>query len=111
MIIIIIIIRITLLIIIIIVRSLVWSVLIFGTERWTLAKVDEKRVESAELWIYHRNVRITRTEQHTDQIIPTADSFSSTFHERTPSGPGKSVRALQVAARHRAGWAGGGRQI
>ena len=48
---------------IIIVRSLVWSVLIFDTEGWTLAKVDEKRIESAELWIYRRNVRITRTEQ------------------------------------------------
>ena len=37
--------------------------------------------------------------------------YSSTCHERTPSGPGKSVRTLQVAARHRDGRAGGGRQI
>ena len=37
--------------------------------------------------------------------------YSSTCHERTPSGPGKSVRTLQVAARDRDGWAGGGRQI
>ena len=37
--------------------------------------------------------------------------YSSTCHERTPSGPGKSVRILQVAARHRDGRTGGGRQI
>ena len=37
--------------------------------------------------------------------------YSSTCHERTPSGPGKSVRTLQVAARHRDGRAGWGRQI
>ena len=37
--------------------------------------------------------------------------YSSTCHERTPSGPGKSVRTLQVAARHRDGWAGGGCQL
>ena len=37
--------------------------------------------------------------------------YSSTCHERTPSGPGKSVRTLQVAARHRDGWAGGGRNF
>ena len=37
--------------------------------------------------------------------------YSSTCHDRTPSGPGKSVRTLQVAARHRGGWASGGRQI
>ena len=35
--------------------------------------------------------------------------YSSTCHERTPSGPGKSVRSLQVVARQRDGWAGGGR--
>ena len=34
--------------------------------------------------------------------------YSSTCHERTLSGPGKSVRTLQVAARDRDGWAGGG---
>ena len=37
--------------------------------------------------------------------------YSSTCHERTPSGPGKSVRTLQVAAHQRDGLAGGGRQI
>ena len=31
--------------------------------------------------------------------------YSSTCHERTPSGPGKSVRTLQVAAHQRDGWA------
>ena len=32
---------------------------------------------------------------------------SSTCHERTPSGSGKSVCTLLVAARHRDGWASG----
>ena len=31
--------------------------------------------------------------------------YSSTCHERTPSGPGKSVRTMQVAAHQRDGWA------
>ena len=44
-------------------------------------------------------------------IIKIQHIYSSTCHERTPSGPDKSVRTLQVAARHRDGWAGGGRQI
>ena len=39
--------------------------------------------------------------KYTDQSY----EYSRTCHERTPSGPGKSVRTLQVAARHR------GRQI
>ena len=31
--------------------------------------------------------------------------YSSTCHERTPSGPGNCVRTLQVVARRRDGWA------
>ena len=41
----------------------------------------------------------------------TTDLYSSTCHERTPSGPGKNVRTLQVAACDRDGWTDGGRQI
>ena len=41
----------------------------------------------------------------TNKLCPF--QYSSTCHERTPSGPGKSVRTLQVAARHRDGRAGG----
>ena len=43
----------------------------------------------------------------TDIYRETVLLYSSTCHERTPSGPGKSVRTLQVAARHRDGRAGG----
>ena len=35
----------------------------------------------------------------------TLSQVSSTCHERTPSGPGKSVRTRQVVARRRDGWA------
>ena len=44
------------------VRSLVWTVLIYGAEGWTLTKADQKRQESPELWIYRRMLRITCTE-------------------------------------------------
>ena len=37
--------------------------------------------------------------------------YSSTCHEGTPSGPGKSVRTLQVGTHRRDRWAAGGRQI
>ena len=36
------------------VRSLVWTVLTYGAEGWTLKKADEKRIESAEMWFYRR---------------------------------------------------------
>ena len=50
------------------------------------------------------------TESSGQAATPAAKhlwGYSSTCHERTPSGPVKSVRTLQVAARDRDGWAGG----
>ena len=41
------------------IRSLVWTVLTYGAEGWTLKKADEKRIESAEMWIYRRMLRVS----------------------------------------------------
>ena len=46
------------------VRSLVWTVLTYGAEGWPLKKADEKRIESAEMWIYlsvRCSVQLTRS--------------------------------------------------
>ena len=53
------------------IRSLVWTVLTYGAEGWTLTKADEKRIESAELWIYRRILRVSWTEHRTDESIIT----------------------------------------
>ena len=53
------------------VRSLVWTVLTYGAEGWTLTKADETMIESAELWIYRRILRVSWTEHRTDESIPT----------------------------------------
>ena len=51
------------------VRSLVWTVLTYGSEGWTLKKADEKRLESAEMCIYRRMLRVSWTEHRTDESI------------------------------------------
>ena len=51
-------------------------------------------------------VMIARWRYYFNAVM-IASSSSSTCHERTHSGPGKSVRTLQVAAHQRDGWAGG----
>ena len=55
-------------------RSLMWTVLTYGAACWTLTKVDEKRIESAELWIYRRMLRVSWTEHRTDQRILTVNA-------------------------------------
>ena len=52
-------------------RSLVCTVLAYGAEGWTLKKADEKRIESAEKWIYRRMLRVSWTEHRTDESILT----------------------------------------
>ena len=52
-------------------RSLVWTVLTYGAEGWTLTKADEKRTQSAELWIYRRMLRVSWIEHRTDESILT----------------------------------------
>ena len=51
------------------VRSLVWTVLTYGAGGWILKKADEKRIESAEMWIYRRMLRVSWTEHRTDESI------------------------------------------
>ena len=55
------------------VRSLLWTFLTYGVEGWTLRKADEKRIHSAELWIYHRmlGLRVSWTEHRRDESILT----------------------------------------
>ena len=56
------------------VPSLVCSVLTYGAEYWTPTKPDEKSVESVELWIYRRLLRVSWTEHRTDQRILTVNA-------------------------------------
>ena len=55
------------------VRSLVWTVLTYGADGWTLTKADEKRIQSAELWIYRRMLPVSWSEHtcRTDESILT----------------------------------------
>ena len=40
-------------------------------EGWTLTKADEKMIQSAELWIYRRMLRVSLTDHRTDESILT----------------------------------------
>ena len=32
-------------------KTLVWSVLLYGSETWTMTKEEEKRIEAFEMWV------------------------------------------------------------
>ena len=41
------------------VKTLVWSVVLYESETWTMQKEDMKRLEAFEVWIWSRMERIT----------------------------------------------------
>ena len=47
------------------VKAFVWSVVLYGSETWTLQKEDIRRLEAFEIWIWRQMMRVTRTEHKT----------------------------------------------
>ena len=52
-----------------IMHALVWSVLLYGAESWTLRKTDERRIQAAEMWCDRRLLRVSWMEKRTNDSI------------------------------------------
>ena len=50
-------------------KCLVWPVMLYGCEAWTMKKEDERRVEAAELWFYRRVLRVKWTDRRSNESI------------------------------------------
>ena len=51
------------------VKTLVWSVVLYGSETWTMRKDDIKRLEAFEMWIWRRMERVSWVERRTNEEI------------------------------------------
>jgi hypothetical protein len=51
------------------VKSLVWSVVLYGAETWTLTKEDTKRLEAFEMWTWRRILKISWTEHQSNEEV------------------------------------------
>jgi len=51
------------------VKTLVWSVVLYGSETWTLRKEDIRRIEAFEMWIWRRMERVSWKEHKTNEEI------------------------------------------
>ena len=49
-----------------ILRTLVWPVVTYGVEAWTLKQADIKRIEAFEMFCYRRILRVSWTERITN---------------------------------------------
>ena len=51
------------------VKTLVWTVLSYGAEAWTVKVRDERKITSMEMWFWRRRLRICWMEKRTDNSI------------------------------------------
>jgi hypothetical protein len=51
------------------VESLLFSVLLYGCETWTVSASDEKRIEAFEMWCWRRMLRVSWMERRTNASI------------------------------------------
>ena len=51
------------------VKTLIWSVITYGAEAWTMFIADEKKIMAAEQWIYRRMLRVSWCERRTNESI------------------------------------------
>src|SRR6218665_3157014 len=48
---------------------MIWSVVLYGSETWTMRKEDLNRLEASEMWIWRRMERISWMEHRTNEEI------------------------------------------
>ena len=51
------------------VKSLVWSIALYGAESWTLKQSDMKKIESFELWVWRRMLQVDWKDRKTNVRI------------------------------------------
>ena len=51
------------------VKAMVFPVVIYGCESWTIKKAEHQRIDAFELWCWRRLLRVPWTERRTNQSI------------------------------------------
>ena len=50
-------------------KYLIWPVMTYGFEAWTMKRDDTKEVEAAEMWFYRRLLRIKWTDKRSNESV------------------------------------------
>ena len=48
---------------------MIWSVLLYGAETWSLRQEDVQRLEAFEMWIWRRMQKVSYTEHKTNEEV------------------------------------------
>ena len=53
-----------------IVKAMIFPVVMYGCESWTIKKAEHRRVDASELWCWRRLLRVLWTARESHQSIP-----------------------------------------
>ena len=77
-------------------KAFVWSVVLYGSETWTLQKEDIRRLEAFEIWIWRRMMKVPWTEHKTNeeilQMVETERKIMDTVRSRQKRWLGHILR-------------------
>jgi hypothetical protein len=66
------------------VKCYIWSIALYGAETWTLRAVDQKRVESFEMWCWRRMEKISWTDHvRNEDVLLRVKEQKNILHEIT----------------------------
>ena len=52
-----------------IIKTIVWSVTLYGAETWTLRQEDRRRLDAFEMWMWRRMEKISCTEKMINEAV------------------------------------------
>jgi len=63
------------------VKCYIWSIALYGAETWTLRAVDQKQLESFEIWCWRRMEKISWTDHVKNEVLIRVKEQSNILHE------------------------------
>ena len=64
------------------VKCYIWSIALYGAETWMLRVVDQKHLESFEMWCWRRTERISWTDHvRNEEVLLTVNEQRDILHE------------------------------
>ena len=65
------------------VKAMVFPVVMYGCERWTIKKAECRRIDAFELWCWRRLLRVPWTARRSNQLVYPKGDQSWVFVGRT----------------------------
>jgi hypothetical protein len=64
------------------VKCYIWSIALYGTETWTLLAVEQKHLESSEMWCWRRMEKISWTDYvRNEEVLLRVKEQRNILHE------------------------------